>query len=223
MRKAAFGWAVAGAVLALAGAESTAGAAGQKREAPPAAQAKGGAAAKGPAKPAAAQAMAVKAFELSHAQPEMVRQTVTSSWSQFMQLRGHKGNAAPPRIVVDPRTRTLFARGTEQELEGVGELIGLLDAAPGKEPTESKGLQVVRLKHAKASEVLQVLAGLGLQSQAMALPRTNTLLLAGEGMSEAHSVIEKLDVETKQEATKEPKKETKPTPKGAKAPAPARR
>lgn len=210
MRNAGFGWALAGALTLIVGAETSV--AQQNRHGTSAAPRRAGAPTgrqeNAPAKPAAKPTpppVEVRTFDLSRAQPDTVRQAVTSCWNQYMQLRGQPASPMAPRLAIDPRTQTLFARGTEKELEAIGELIGLLDAAPGKASSENKNLQVIHLKHAKPNEVLQILNGLGLQNQVMVLPGSNTLLLPrqAQSMDEVQAVIEKVDVEPKQQTKKE--------------------
>jgi type II secretory pathway component GspD/PulD (secretin) len=163
------------------------------------------AAAKAPLKPGEVpgvnpHALTVKSFELAHADPEEVRQTLTQMWVHVMAAHGARpgppGPAQPPRLAVDARTRTLFVRGNEKELEAVSELVAVLDGDPAK-PGEGKNARVVRLHHAKVGEVLQVLTGLGLAGQVLALPKSNTLILPHNEAEarEVRAVVEKLDVE----------------------------
>jgi type II secretory pathway component GspD/PulD (secretin) len=146
----------------------------------------------------------VKAFKLSHADPEEVRQTLTSVWPQLMTARRIRANAAAGRpaelqLAVSSRLHTLFVRGTEQQLEAVQELVKVLDTAPGESVPESKDLAVVRLRHVKVPEVLQVLNGLGLQGQIIPLPKLNALILPREEeeAKEVRVVLESLDAPEK--------------------------
>ncbi len=141
----------------------------------------------------------VKAIKLSNAKPEEVRETLTSIWAQLMASRGipssGAGTAAP--VAVNERTKTLFVRGTEKQLEIVEDLIKVLDTAPGQELPSANGLNVVRLRHTKVDEVLQVLTGLGLQQQVIPLTKVNALILpqSERQANDVRVVIENVDAE----------------------------
>src|SRR5262249_32093480 len=142
--------------------------------------------------------------KLSNADPEEVRQTLMNVWPQVMAARGVRTNAAAgktadPHLAVSSRLRTLFVRGTEQQLETVQDLVKVLDSAPGESLRESKGLSVVRLQHVKVPEVLQVLNGLGFQGQVIPLPKLNALILprAEDEAKEVRVVLESLDAPEK--------------------------
>jgi hypothetical protein len=155
------------------------------------------------AAPAGDNASALRCFELTNADPEEVRGILAQVGGTLIKggPRPVPGATAPNslRMAVDARTHTLFVRGTEKELEAVADLVAVLDADPSKPAPEGKSARVIRLRHAKVPEVMQVLTGLGYQGQILPLPRTGTLLLTGpEAESkEVRSVIEKLDVEHK--------------------------
>jgi hypothetical protein len=104
-----------------------------------------------------------------------------------------------PRVVVNPRSHALFVRGTDKELELVEDLIKVLDIEPGQEIPSSSGYTIVRLKHAKIDDVLQVLNGLGLQGQVIPLTRMNALILpkAERQANDVRMVIENVDIEGK--------------------------
>jgi hypothetical protein len=134
----------------------------------------------------------VKVFDLAHADPEAVRQTLTT----ILETRRGTLPGPLPRIATSPRTKALFVRGGDKEIEVVAELIRILDTAPGAPLPESKTMHIVRLKHAKAPEVFQVLTNLGLQTQVVPLTHINSLLVEKKGDSkEILGVLEKLDVE----------------------------
>jgi hypothetical protein len=158
----------------------------------------------------------LRTFQLTYADPEEVKQIVTQLGASLAARPGSKPTPPFPaasatlRLAVDQRTRTLFVRGTEKELDAVADLVAVLDADPAKPTPEGKNTRVIRLRYAKVAEVTQVLTGLNLQGQVVALPRTNALLLTGtDSEKEIRAVIEKLDVESKG-TTKPPVK--KPTP-----------
>ncbi len=158
----------------------------------------------------------LRSFQLAYADPEEVRQIVSQMVPGMLAKPGTRPIPGAPgvpstlRIAVDQRTRTLFARGTEKELDAVAEVVSLLDADPSKSAPEGKSSRIIRLRYAKVPEVQQVLTGLGLQNQVVYLPRTNAMLLVGtEGEKEIRAVLEKLDVEPRT-TSKPPVK--KPTP-----------
>jgi type II secretory pathway component GspD/PulD (secretin) len=107
----------------------------------------------------------LKVIKLSNAKPEEVRDTLTIIWSPLMNSRGIPASmmATGVPVAVNERTKTLFVRGTEKQLEIIENLIQVLDIAPGQDLPKADGLNVVRLRHAKVDQVFQVLAGLGLQ------------------------------------------------------------
>jgi type II secretory pathway component GspD/PulD (secretin) len=159
----------------------------------------------------------LRTFQLTYADAEEVKQIVTQLGANLAARPGSKPPTPPfppvsptLRLAVDQRTRTLFVRGTEKELDAVADLVGILDSDPAKPAPEGRNARVIRLRYAKVPEVTQVLTGLNLQGQVIALPRTNALLLIGtDSEKEVRTVIEKLDVESKA-TTKPPVK--KPTP-----------
>ena len=159
---------------------------------------------KGKAPAGEGKTLQVKAIKLSNADPEEVRQTLMSVWPQVMAARGVRANTAAARaadlhLAVSSRLRTLFVRGTEQQLEAVQDLVKVLDAAPGASLPESKGLSVVRLQHVKVPEVLQILTALGFQGQIIALPKLNALILPREEeeAKEVRLILESLDTPEK--------------------------
>lgn len=151
------------------------------------------------------QELQVKAIKLSNVSPEEVRETLTAIWPALMTSRGipASGAGAAAQVAVNQRTKTLFVRGTDKQLEMVENLIKILDTAPGKEPPSGNGLNIVRLRHAKVEEVLQVLAGLGMQQQVIPLPKMNALILpqSERQANDVHLVIENVDTEGKTKKT----------------------
>jgi type II secretory pathway component GspD/PulD (secretin) len=154
-------------------------------------------------KTAEAPATHLKAFELTRADPEEVRQVLNQLVNTMSAPKPGQPivmGAVSLRLAVDPRTRTLFARGTDKELDTVSDLVAVLDGEPGKAPAEGKSMRIVHLKHAKVQEVLGVLNNLGYQGQVIALPKANSLVLTqpeGEAKEIREVIIEKIDVESK--------------------------
>jgi type II secretory pathway component GspD/PulD (secretin) len=194
-------------VLTVLGADSASGQAGK---APPG----GGKAPAADKAPAAKESPAnaeveLKAIKLAHASPEEVRDTLSSVWPALVTARRlpNGGTAAKLSVAADARTKTLFVRGTDKQLGMVEQLVKILDTAPDQELPTGTGLTVVRLKHAKVDEVTQVLAGLGLQQQVIALPRQNALILpqAERQAKDIRMVIENVDTEGKTKKTTQTK------------------
>jgi hypothetical protein len=141
----------------------------------------------------------LKAIKLSNAKPEDVRESLSTIWAPLMLSRGMPvagvGMGAP--IAVNERTKTLFVRGTEKQLEIVESLVKVLDTPAGQELPSANGFNVVRLRHARVDEVLQVLAGLGLQQHVIPLTKVNALILPQleRLANDVRLVIENVDTE----------------------------
>jgi type II secretory pathway component GspD/PulD (secretin) len=152
----------------------------------------------------------LRSFELTHADPDEVRQLLTQIGGSLLKSGPRPAPGVPGqttlRMAVDARTHTLFVRGTEKELDAVTDLIAVLDADPAKSAPESKNAQVIRLRYAKVPEIMPVLTGLGLQNQVLSLPRTNMLLLIGPeaDTKDIRAVVERLDIERKAATNKPP-------------------
>jgi type II secretory pathway component GspD/PulD (secretin) len=148
----------------------------------------------------------IKVFELKNLPPDQMRQTLSTVWAPVMEARGIRSAAGPMgglQLVANPRNHTLFARGTEKELAIIEELVQMFDVADGQNYPQAKGFTIVRLRHVRAPEVMQVLTGLSLQSKVVSLPGQNALLLLekGDDDSEIRTVIEKLDQPEKKKET----------------------
>jgi type II secretory pathway component GspD/PulD (secretin) len=157
----------------------------------------------------------VKVFELKNLPPDQMRQTLSTVWAPVMEARGIRSATGPMgglQLVANPRNHTLFARGTEKELAIIEELVQVFDVADNQNYPEAKGFAIVRLRHVKVPEVMQVLTGLSLQSKVVSLPGQNALLVfeKGDDDSEVRTVLEKLD---QPEKKKETVKNTPPAPK----------
>jgi hypothetical protein len=155
------------------------------------------------AKPTPPPSPQTQGFELVRADLEEVRQTLAKIYSS-------RGVAQAPRLAVDARTRTLFARAVPKDLEVIADIVAVLDNPADKALPEGKSARLVRLSHVKAPDVIQILNGLGLQAQTIVLPKMNALLLLGSesDTKETRVVIEKMDVE--KAATVKPIKTIKP-------------
>jgi hypothetical protein len=148
----------------------------------------------------------VKTITLNHADPDDVRQvlgllgypaSMTGTAPQPAPA-GTPGNGAKPRVVVDGRTRTVFVRGADKDIEAISDVLAMLDAEPGKPVPEVKNLHLIPLRHAKVDEGLQLLTGLDLANGVVPLRKTNALLVTQAGNFKAvQEVISALDVEAK--------------------------
>jgi type II secretory pathway component GspD/PulD (secretin) len=148
----------------------------------------------------------LKAFALTHVDPEEVRQvlpqlinaTNAPKPGQPPGAAGQPGAAdtATLRMAVDPRSHTLFVRGSDKELGAVSDIVAVLEGDPSKVPVGGKSMRIVRLKHTKVQEVLGVLNNLGYQGQIIALPKANSVVLTQPEAEakEIREVIEKMDV-----------------------------
>ncbi len=154
-------------------------------------------------------ALQLKTFHLQHCDPMELRQAL----SQLLQPGIPGGmattavrtaaattiltNGRPgPHLVVDDRTRTLFVRGTNSDIEKITGLIEALDTEPGKSASGNSSLHVVRLQHCRAEEVMQTLTGLQLGAQVIVLQRSNVLVVPASSpiLKDIDAVIATLDV-----------------------------
>ena len=160
---------------------------------------------------AAAETTEVRVFKLNHADPKELQQMVATHWAALGGTRDPKGGPAKvPTMVVNDRTRTLFARGSEKELALLDKILPELDEALGGK--EGKDGRVIRLKNARVPEVIQVLTGLGLQHTVIGLPKANALFLtANDGQTKAvRVVVQTLDTPDTRKISKEPSGKDKP-------------
>ena len=120
----------------------------------------------------------------------------TNTMAGAMAANMMSGTAAP-RIAVNRRTRTVFVRGTEKELDTMGDLIKVLESGSDKDIPEMKNLHVYHFKHATPVEAMQVLSSLGLQTHVLQLPKAHSLVVlqSAPAWDQIHEVLEQLDVE----------------------------
>jgi hypothetical protein len=159
----------------------------------------------------------IKIFTLSHASPQEIQQALNQLAGPVAAgklVSPYPGVAVglrtSPRIAVDTASKTVFVRGTAKQVGLVERLLSVLDADPGQPPPEAKGLHLIRLKHAKAGEVMKVLTTLELQAQILPLNGNNSLLfLPGASAEHAREVIGRLDRAPDGEAPKTIRKSPK--------------
>jgi hypothetical protein len=112
------------------------------------------------------------------------------------------GGPAPSwRLAADRRSRSLIARGTEQDLKTVADLVAALDVADGKPMPRLKNVRVFRLRYANAPEVVSILGALDLNGVAVGNVTPGQRLIVAYGpepaLKEVAEVIEAVDVEGK--------------------------
>src|SRR5262249_34965862 len=122
-------------------------------------------------------------------------------------MMGGPSRPAPSwRIAVDPRTNSLVARGTEDDLRAISEIITALDTPEDKASAKLKNFRTFRLKHSGAAEMASILQELDLKVTVSVLQKGNMLAVSGPeaALKEVGELIEALDVEGK------PVKSTRP-------------
>ena len=79
------------------------------------------------------------------------------------------GQVRMVRLAQDERGKTLFARGTAEELAQIDELVKALDVAPDKlSKCEVAGLYLIPLQRAEARSVASLLTQLGFLRRSLA-------------------------------------------------------
>ena len=145
-----------------------------------------------------AEPLHIKVVTLKHRTPDELR----SLLSQMVAAEAGGSPNVTLRAAVDPRTKTLFLRGTEAALKKADLLIKAIDV-PGDRlaKLEVEGLLLFPLKHAKPGEVSTVLSQLGVANvRAMQLGETSVLVLAAKDDS-AKQLGEVIDAVDRESAT----------------------
>jgi beta-lactamase regulating signal transducer with metallopeptidase domain len=146
----------------------------------------------------------VRVFRLSYRDPVEVREVLQEfdREERPVMLGSQRGFCFSPRlqpfyVAVDPRTRSLIVRGSEQNLEMMADLVALLDLPPGKPLPKTKNLQAFRLRFADVGSAYEVLSALNIRARIAKVPKSKLLIVAGlEGEAlEIAEVIEALDME----------------------------
>jgi beta-lactamase regulating signal transducer with metallopeptidase domain len=103
------------------------------------------------------------------------------------------------RLAADRRARCLIARGTEQDLRIIGDLVTLLDVSDGGTVPRFKNYRVFRLRHANANAVAQFVNALDIAALVVPAPQARMVLVSGSesALKELGEVIEAVDVEGK--------------------------
>jgi hypothetical protein len=116
---------------------------------------------------------------------------------------GFVGGVAGPapgwHVTVDDRTRSLIVRGSRRDLRVAADLVAVLDTPPGKPLPKVSSLRAFKLRFARAPKLAEILEALELKARAVAMPKTNTLIVAGsdEVLKEVGDLVQELDVEGK--------------------------
>jgi type II secretory pathway component GspD/PulD (secretin) len=123
---------------------------------------------------------------------------------------------APPSpcyFAVDGRTRSLIVRGTEKDLQAVADFVAILDLPDDKAIPKLKNVHAFKLRFAKPSVVIEVLKTLNIDVLVAQIPKSTILLLNGpdSAIKDATEIIEALDAEVKEGATKGPQGEPAPS------------
>jgi len=181
----------------------------------------------GAAAPAVAAAR-IKVFRLRHLDPEELRQVVVrlllAPGAQLPPMGpvgqgavGVPGVQSPAvvefaiggdpryprhvRLAVDRRSPTLIARGAEEDVQKVAELVGVLDGPAGKPAPGLKNLRLFRLRFADVAVTVDVVTDLLDGARIAALGSSGAVVVMGpdSALKEAAEVIEALDVESKED------------------------
>jgi type II secretory pathway component GspD/PulD (secretin) len=101
------------------------------------------------------------------------------------------------RLVADPSSNTLLARGSKSEVGAVGELVRLLDHPKGKGQAKGAGLAVFNLKSANPEAVASAISQLGIRARVAIVPGERAFVVSGDEsqIQEAQEVVQALDVE----------------------------
>jgi hypothetical protein len=113
------------------------------------------------------------------------------------------------KVVADPRSKTLLARGPERDLQVIADLVTVLNGNSRKPLPKVKNLHVFKLKYADPEEVATAVLQLGIEARATAFPPTPEsdedqprLLIArgtDEQIREIRQVVEAMDVRSRDE------------------------
>jgi type II secretory pathway component GspD/PulD (secretin) len=112
-------------------------------------------------------------------------------------------------FAIDGRTRSLIVRGTEKDLQAVADFVAILDLPDDKPIPKLKNVHAFKLRFAKPSVVIEVLRTLNVDVLVAQIPKSNIILVNGQepAIKEATEIIEALDADVKEGATKGPQGE----------------
>jgi hypothetical protein len=126
----------------------------------------------------------VKAFELKVASPPQVQQALSKLAAAPVAIKG--GPPAPPtfRVAFDIRTKSVFVRGTADDIAAAGKLIAQLDSGT-----------LYHLQNASVPEVMGVLTALDIGGKVQVDPQTRTIavLETDPNAENIKAVITRLD------------------------------
>jgi type II secretory pathway component GspD/PulD (secretin) len=103
-------------------------------------------------------------------------------------------------FAIDQRTRSLIVRGTEKDLQVVGEFVAMLDLPDDKPIPKLKNVHAFKLRFTKPDDVIGVLRALNIDVLVAQIPKSTIVLLNGpdSAIKEATEIIEALDAEVKE-------------------------
>jgi hypothetical protein len=116
-------------------------------------------------------------------------------------------------FAIDSRTRSLIVRGTEKDLQVVADFVAIFDLPDDKPIPKLKNVHAFKLRFAKPNDVIEVLKALNINVLVALIPKSTILLVNGPdaAIKEATEIIEALDADIKEGATKDPGNEPAPT------------
>ena len=109
-------------------------------------------------------------------------------------------------VAVDEESKTLFVRGTSEQVSGVEKLVETFDTESGKlEKQEIDGVTLVPVKHDRLQQINTILSQLQLQTQALRVGDTAVLILPDdeERAKQAEQVIARLMEKSSESATED--------------------
>jgi type II secretory pathway component GspD/PulD (secretin) len=113
--------------------------------------------------------------------------------------------AGAPRMLADPNSNSVLARGTAGQIQELRRLITVMDVPEATSADTSAHLEILHLKYAKVEDVAAVLRDVfGKDPQTYRLGtdvRTNSLILSAtpKQTEEVRRIIKELDVPVPQE------------------------
>jgi hypothetical protein len=145
------------------------------------------------------EATQIKTFEMKDANIADLQQVL----SRFAPSKSGKQLL----VVADPKTKTLFIRGTPTDVEMAAKIIAQLE---GDAKTDGP-LHVIHLQYTPVDDAMRVLTALELNTRVFPCQSHKALILAqGEqNMDQVKTVVEKLETANKPNTGKKPEPKTK--------------
>jgi hypothetical protein len=142
--------------------------------------------------------LTVKVFELKRVDPGEASQALNAIWSPTSNSGASQRNQnkvhPAPRMAVDAVARTLFVRGSPEQVHTASEVIDALNDDSGKNAAALRTMRIISLRHATPEQVIAVLTALGWQNNVVALQKSRMLLVRADAdADDIGAVVEKLD------------------------------